>query len=666
MKASSFWSGEDGRPDKKGEQPSFSHKSTTTDASGQWQAKGLPPALLDHIGFEIKHPDFMRASANVGDNATAEKQLRAGTYKTVLQRGLVAQGRVLDDSDKPVAGADVYVGRKYYPDRQQTTSDAEGRFSFRNVKEGETIFSAMVKGRSPDSKTVNVERDMNEIIFRLKAGNVIRAHVQDESSQPVAGARVGLENSGGSSAGDLYDFTANTDSEGNFSWDGAPDETLTFYVNHDGFEGKRDAKLAPNTDNIVTLRRSRTLNGLVLDATTEQPVTKFTVRTGTANENNPDTVYGIIQYKDFGAADGRFTMKLNEEADNAVLVMADGYTDKVEKFPEAQSGIVLVIVKMKPSESLSGIVLAPDGSPAPGVNVAATTGNSSSYFQLTGGRLRSYDSRNKISTTDAEGRFKISSAPDDGMFVAAGEPGFARAPLAEVRSSGTIMLQAWGRIEGTLKIGGQPGVGKDLLFNLDIPGIGTDFNGYKSTTDAQGQFTMEKIPPGDGAIVRLIKTSENSWSHSDSTPVTVKAGETTPVSLGDNGAVVVGKIRFDNPPTNSEFLNFEGNLSGQMPQQRPNFNSPEEAQAYYQSPEWRALARLQKNYSIEMKPDGSFEVDNVVPGNYSLNISVRRGGQRSWEHPPLANGSAQVTVPDSFSPSTPINAGEVVLQPMGQ
>jgi hypothetical protein len=322
-------------------------------------------------------------------------------------------------------------------------------------------------------------------------------------------------------------------------------------------------------------------------------------------------------------------------------------------------------VQLKPSPTLSGTVLAPDGTPAPGVNVVATANNQHYGVQLSGGRLRSFDSHSKMATTDANGQFTLPSVPDDGTIVAAGDPGFAQAPLAEVRSSSTFTLQAWGRIEGTLKIGGQPGVGKDLLFNLSIPGIGTDFNGYKSTTDDQGQFTMEKVPPGEGAVVRLIKTSPNSWTHSDSTAVSVKPGDTTQVTLGDNGAVLVGRIRFDNPPTNYATLNFQGNLSSPMPQM-PKFNSPNEAQAYFQTPEYQALMKTHKNYAIEMNPDGSFTVDDVGPGVYSLNVSANVSGQRPWQHPPVGQGSMQITVPDSFSPTSPIDIGEVVLNPVSQ
>lgn len=660
-----YWSGSDGDPNRKGEQPSFSNQQQTTDSDGRWQAKGLPPTLLDHIGFEITHPDYVRASANVRDNPTTEKQLRDGTYKSILQHGADVRGRVVDTSDQPIAGATVWAGRKYSGDRKQTTTDGDGRFFFHSVDNAnDLLFAVMATGHSPDYKTVKIEPGMPEILFRLKAGSTIHAHVQDESAQPVANARVGLEGSYGEPSYDAYEFTANTDSNGDFSWTSAPDEPMTFYIFHDGFEAKRNAKLAPNQDNTVTLRRSRTLQGVVLDDSNDQPVTKFTARTGTANGDD-STVYGVIRNREFSAADGKFSLTIDEEGDNAVLIYAEGYADKVEKFPDAQDGTVSVVVRLKPSGSLSGTVIAPDGTPAPGVSVAVASEKPRTSIQLSGGHLRSYDSRSKMAVTDAQGHFKIDVPAEDGSVLAVGDQGFASAPLDAVRSSGTLTLQAWGRIEGTLKIGGQPGVGKDLLFNLSIPGIWTDFNGYKATTDDQGKFTMEKIPPGDGAIVRLISTSPNSWTHSDSTSVNVKSGETTQVSLGDNGAVIVGSIRYDNPPTNAAALDFEGGLSMPMPE-RPAFNSPDDAKAYYQSPVWKALMKLRKNYTIEIKPDGTFTADDIAPGNYTLNIGVRMGGERQWEHPPLAQGSTQVTVPDSFNPTTPIDVGQITLTPSPQ
>ena len=658
-----FWTGNDGDPNKKGEQPSFSNQKQTTDAQGRWQARGLPLELLDHIGFGVKHPDFVGTNFTVGANATTEKQLRDRTHRTVLQRGLEVFGRVLDQSDNPVSGAKVWSGQKFHRDRQETVSDTQGRFSFHSVSGGETLFSVMATGLTPASKTVNIQAGMDEVLFRLGAGSTIRAHVQDESGQPVADARVGLEGRPGEPAYDAYEFSSNTDTQGDFAWVSAPNQPMPFYIFHAGFEAKRGVRLSPNQENTVTMHRSRQVQGQVIDATTEQPVTKFSLRTGQASPDGAN-LFGVIRYHEPTAADGKFSISIDEESDDAIAAYADGYADLIQRLPEAQNGVVEVTLLLKPSAGVSGVVLAPDGNPAPGVSVAFAV-NGRSSLQLTGGRLRSFDDYSRATITDAEGHFQISSVPDEGTVAAAGEPGFGRAPLTEVRNSGTVQLQAWGRIEGTLKIGGQPGVGKELLFNLPQSGIMADFNGYKATTDDQGQFTIEKVPPGDGSIVRLIRISPNSWSHSDSTPVTVLPGQTTQVTLGGNGAMLVGRIRFDNPPTNAAAMSFEGHLSGQLPPQ-PSFNSPEEASAYHSSPEWMALMRTHKNYSVEMKPDGSFTVDDVAPGTYSLNVFVREGGQFSFQNPMLGSGSTPVNVPDAFDPGAPIDIGEVVLKPSGR
>ncbi|MEY4916329.1 MAG: Thiol-disulfide oxidoreductase ResA [Verrucomicrobiota bacterium] len=646
----------------KGEQASYSRQALTTDAQGRWQAKGVPPTLLDSIGFNVSHPDYVTANNVSGISGAVEQQLRAGTYKTVLQRGQSVRGRVVDGQEQPVASASVRVGQKYSSDRKETKTDADGRFTFSAVKTDEVLFSASAKGFSSEAKNILVKADMAEIIFRLKAGSTIRGHVQDESAQPLAGTRVNLSGNYGDPLYDANDFSATTDANGDFSWDSAPNQAMKFDVNKSGFESK-SAKLEPNQDNTITLRPARTVEGVVLDAASGQPVTNFTVTVGQTSGDDK-SIYGRMQKKLFNTPDGKFSVTTEDESENAVSVSAESYADKIEKFPEANNGAVQLTVRLTPSETLSGVVLAPDGTPAPNITVAAIeTGNWNGGVQLTGSRLRAYGSQAHATETDSEGRFKISSPPEKGLVVAAADAGFGQAEISEVRASKILALQAWGRIEGTLKIGSQPAVGKELLFTLPIRSISTDFNGFKVTTDEQGAFTMEKIPPGEGSIVRLIKTSANSWSHSDSTSVTVKPGETTQVTLGDNGAVLVGRIRYAVQPTNETPISIQGNLSSTAPMPAaPKFNTPAESQAYYNSPEMQALMRQRKNYSIEMRPDGAFTADNVVPGKYSLSITARAG--RDWSQPAIAQGSApEITVPDDFDPATPIDAGEVVLQP---
>jgi hypothetical protein len=281
---------------------------------------------------------------------------------------------------------------------------------------------------------------------------------------------------------------------------------------------------------------------------------------------------------------------------------------------------------------------------------------------LQGSHLRSWNSDSKVCTTDANGRFSVNAPPDTGgLVVAAGDLGFASASVDQVRANPTLVLQLWGRIEGTLKIGGQPGAGRDLLLDLKLPGISTDWNNYKRTTDDQGAFTFEKVPPGQVSIVRLIQSSPNSWQHSNPKSVLVEAGKTTPVALGDTGAVLKGHVRFETPPADGQSLNVSGNLSSPMPS-TPSFNSSAEAQAFFNTPEWKAAVMEHPNFAVVAGADGTFTIDSVPPGTYWLNLSARKASSQPWKEKTLAEGRTSITVPDDANPLSPIDIGEIVLQ----
>src|ERR1022692_2423418 len=151
-----FWGGPDGM-DERGDQPDFPSQTVTTDAQGNWLVRGLPEELLDHIALEVSQPDFISMNMTVGANRTTQKQLRAGTMKITLHRGIQGRGLVTDENDYPISGATVWVGRKYSRERQETKTDGSGRFVFRNLTEGDVLFGVTANGREPDNKTFHVQ-----------------------------------------------------------------------------------------------------------------------------------------------------------------------------------------------------------------------------------------------------------------------------------------------------------------------------------------------------------------------------------------------------------------------------------------------------------------------------------------------------------------------------
>ena len=645
-----FYSGGDDM-NKKGEQPDFQNKSATTDADGKWQVKGLPMELTDRIGFNASHEDYLTTNINLMNDPSAVKQLREGTFTLTMHQGVAVAGRVVDDSDNPISGASVTAGQRYSSDRRTAKTDDEGHFSLTNVPEGDVLFSAAADGKAPDDETFTVKPDMEEIVLKLTAGKVVKGVVQNTNGAPIAGVHVQLQNWGANN--NNYDFSTNTDANGRFEWDSAPADPQEYDFTKDGYEDKQNVTLSPDKENTVIMQLDRQIQGQVVDADSGQPITKFTIRSGQQGwGNNTNQLMGSNNRQDFNSQDGTFTLSLKQESDNALEASADNYAPQVERLPDAQNGVIQMTIKLTSSPALRGKVVLPDGTPAPEVSVVIThpsQNDAASWVHFQNNHFTSYSGGVTFATTDANGEFVLGSPPlSGGGIAAAGDAGFVDESIDQFRVNTTLVLQPYGQIQGTLTIGGQPGVGVQLYFTKTAEGIDTDWGGgFRATTDAQGQFSFSNVPPGDGQIVRMVQTSPNSWTWSDQTSVTVKPGEVTQVNIGDSGAVIRGTVRFDNPPTNNQSLLYQGNLS---------LNQPQGAQ-----PE----AGQRKYYAFVVNADGSFSVDDVVPGSYNLNITVSKNMSNPWMHQ-IANGNTQVTVPDSFSPTEPIDAGEVELKPAMQ
>jgi beta-lactamase regulating signal transducer with metallopeptidase domain len=529
----------------KGETATFSSQKQTTDREGHWTARNLPVEFVDHILIVVSHPDFIGTNVIVGQDKQVEKALREGTYKIALARGLEARGLVTDDQDHPIADATVWVGLHNFGDRHQVKTGPDGRFVFHNVKEGNCLFSVLAKSRKAASKSVKVKPEMEDIVFRLDPGNVIRARVQNEAGDGLSGARVALDGNG--NMDQAVEFSTTTDGDGRFQWDSAPDEPQQFYFYVSGYEEKRNTALKPNEDNVVTMRRSRHVDGRVVDADTDKPITRFYVGVGQSFGDSSRLLNARPQ--EFSDPNGAFTLNLDEEDYNGLEAGADDYADVIQPLPKAKDGVVTVVLRLKPSSALKGIVVTPDGQPVPGTTVFIPTDGNPGFVQLTHGRFISRGLAAKLTTTDASGQFQIASPPENGTVLAAGEIGFAAVPLAQARASGTLVLQPYGRIEGVLRIGSEPGAGQDFWPSpAAYSGLQLDFATYKTTTDADGHFVIEQIPPGKVNLTRMVQTMPNSWMRSHSTEVVVEPGKTTQITLGDTGAVLRGHVSFETPP----------------------------------------------------------------------------------------------------------------------
>ena len=263
-------------------------------------------------------------------------------------------------------------------------------------------------------------------------------------------------------------------------------------------------------------------------------------------------------------------------------------------------------------------------------------------------------------TTDAAGRFVIPSPPEGASVVAANGTGYGAATIAELKASDTIVLKAFGRIEGTLLSGTAPGAGQELFLSSQTSGLYFEFESMKQATDAQGNFAFENVPSGTFNIVRLIKTSPRSWRHSHSTPVIVTAGQTTQIVLGGVDATLHAQVKFETTPEDIDYR-LTAELSS-PPLRLPDGLSAEERKAFVNSAEWKEQINNHKNYAAVVNQDGTVILDAIAPGQYTLKVTAHKSDADNFQAQPIAKGEISVTVPSGSAPSAPISIGEVLLK----
>ena len=133
------------------------------------------------------------------------------------------------------------------------------------------------------------------------------------------------------------------------------------------------------------------------------------------------------------------------------------------------------------------------------------------------------------------------------MFVLSAK-GVAQKSASELEQSGTLTLEPFGRIEGTLRIGSEPGVRQAIRVQLDRRKYASDHHfqyfEYTTKTDAHGRFAIADVMPGEALVRREAPGSGGGRLYlASAVPVDVVSGQTVIVELGGQGRPVIGRCR---------------------------------------------------------------------------------------------------------------------------
>jgi beta-lactamase regulating signal transducer with metallopeptidase domain/protocatechuate 3,4-dioxygenase beta subunit len=626
----------------------YSGASATTDAAGRWRYDSVPDSLGE-VYVAIDHPDFGPVRRNL---ARAEFGIQGGkepSAKLALDRGLTVTGHVADDEGKPIA--DALIRTKFHNEIRETRTGADGSYRLLGCETKPTRIVASAKGRATDLKELNIEPGMGPVDFQLKPGGTVRIRVLDEHGKPAARARIFFQQWRGRF--DYYEFdhiNQYADANGIWEWHEAPLDEFRADIcppDGDGMQLVREPLIARAEEYVFRLPPTLVISGKVVDAATKQPIKTFRVIPGVRfSETN-------MMWRDrdgFSASDGRYEVRQTRgEMAHLVRIEADGYQAASSRDIKSTEGNVTIDFELTRGNNVVAKVVTPDLQPASGARVAL--GVAGSQIQVKNGEFNRNGTFCEQTTADAAGRFRFAPQDQDFQILITHPTGYSQIrSTPEWDQAKVIRLEPWARVEGTFR------VGRDAVANapIELDVFGRDSYGegaarissqHLATTGPDGRFAFDRVIPGRGRLGRRIvwMVNEGATEVTSSCKVAAEfpAGKTFRIDLGGTGRAVVGKLQ---PMEGTDAKTVRWNFASVMA--RPEPNDPPASGPHLTA----SVAR-----------DGTFRIDDVPAGNYSLSIWSDRGGAGS-----LRDHRFSVPTADVDPAAGPVDLGTLKLQAVGR
>ncbi|MCE5229069.1 M56 family metallopeptidase [bacterium] len=502
-----------------------------TDADGRWEFKRMSPTRsLNDV--QVTHPDYASSEGyNIG-NERLYPQLRAGTAVVVMKKGVALDGLVVDaKTGRPIKAAKVmWMVDRFI--KNSVVSGDDGRFVFAAVDKGEGAIAATAPLHAPEIIPVSAEPNAKPVRIALGPGHVVEGRVVDGDGKPAPNTLMYPHT--WRNVSNLFDvgpgcWFVKADGEGRFRWTEAPEDAVLASVG--GTNGTIcDTKypLVPGRDVVITVQKLLTVSGEVTDAETGQPIKSFKVAPGTFWRFSTDW------WRDESAIgkDGRYKLESNRGGCQAYQLefSAEGYQTVATREFHYQAGGVVCDVKLRkdavgtawladsagrpiplyektPESKVEGRVVDPAGKTHQNLDFFMCTPDS--YVTVCNGKAVSGGGWTAHLASSGNGHFEM-TAPfyPPYEFIVVGEWGYADVNDRELRKNPEIRLNAWGKLQGTVSVGGKPAAGMLLRIKYDRPFCDASdpnrpkvwFDDY-AQTDSSGKFVFERLMAGPVHVV---------------------------------------------------------------------------------------------------------------------------------------------------------------------
>jgi len=344
--------------------------------------------------------------------------------------------------------------------------------------------------------------------------------------------------------------------------------------------------------------------------------------------------------------------------------------------PRANASEATTATKLGTAPVVTIQVQTPDGKPLPNVTVVGV--GPSATATLNGTSIEGGGERMR---TDAEGRFRLTLTDTNLAMAVAAEAGFNLSQSRDLTNNSTIIVRPWGRIEGVRMNGNRPLANDRLCPQFNWWCVGGEISGriiisQQATTDAQGRFAFERVPPTE-IVLRELHQPQRKENETDLSValqyIEVEPGEAKDVNLVTMGRTVVGRLGFSGGLDNA--LDLTSCFAGLSLAAQTHFTLPvipKECDQPARRIKWwhdfwfttdagRRFIQDQLTARVfDIQLDGSFRTEMVAPGEYSAWGGIYQDGKRV-----AMVEKTSIVIPEfgSGAGNTPFDIGQVRLEP---
>jgi len=591
-------------------------KSTVTDDAGHFEISNMAADLL--FSLVICAPGYVPTGTGALDpkDSPASITLKKRASSVV---GSEMKGTVTDQDGHPVSGAQVSpygfcIGSDeifWGTTRLESLSitDEKGDFSLMVDKKYDGVMLHISARGLASKKFPNTPLDNKVHQFKMDPGVMVIGHLVHEG-KPVANEEVGLMVKDRSNSKFFDEVVVPTGKDGRFIFSNVPPNREYFIY---GLRGTLKDRGVTQSKKITTGESESTLDAGNLELESGR-IVSGTVILSDGKSIPPGTRLQIdrqeawdAQVLDIGS-DGKFTLRTipNEKLD--LLIWINGYTlegatDTFHRSIQFVSDRDTIELKFTRLPKLQGKVMNSEGKIATNAEISLIP-ESTSGIAIVDGKVWP-PSEPKPVHSDTEGKFELpisTTLSTNNCILAVNNEGYALVP--EVEFQGAMTLTPWCKLEGKAFLGNLPATNCIVAFERVLHGskdIGWYFPLFNNgEVDSSGRFTINKIPEGLGEIALYRKTDQKSIFEILRKKISISRQGVNTITLGGVGTTISGAV----------ILPHELSTQTNRYQMLYAENDP-----------------THQIHIFSVRHDGTFEIQNVPPGQYRMNISFEKQGR---------------------------------------